>query len=42
MSHVWIYDVLGHFLGNNSVLDRLREMGYEVEHTMPDSDVYLG
>ena len=34
--------VSGHFLGNNSVLDRLREIGYEVEHTMPDAQVYLG
>ncbi len=32
----------GHFLGNNSVLDRLREIGYRVEHTNPDEIVYLG
>lgn len=27
----------GHFLGNNTILDRLWEEGYKVEHTPPDS-----
>lgn len=30
-SHYFI--VSGHFLGNHSVLDILRQEGYEVEHT---------
>ncbi|CAH1773488.1 unnamed protein product [Owenia fusiformis] len=29
----------GHFLGNNTVIDRLREQGFSVEHTSPDTQI---
>ncbi|XP_052776956.1 metalloprotease TIKI1-like [Mya arenaria] len=29
----------GHFLGNNTVVDRLRRMGLEIEHTSPDTEI---
>ncbi|XP_060593251.1 metalloprotease TIKI1-like isoform X2 [Ruditapes philippinarum] len=29
----------GHFLGNNTVIDRLRGMGFDIEHTHPDQEI---
>ncbi|KAG9351258.1 hypothetical protein JZ751_025150, partial [Albula glossodonta] len=31
--------LLGHFLGNHSVLDILRQEGYEVDHTLPGEPI---
>lgn len=29
----------GHFLGNNTVIDRLRGMGFDIEHVHPDQEI---
>lgn len=31
--------ILGHFLGNNTVIDVLRQAGFEVEHTPPGQPI---
>ena len=35
----WIIllDILGHFLGNGSIIDILRKKGYNVSHVRPDA-----
>ena len=34
--HVFFFSVAGHFLGNDTVVDRLQRMGFEIEHTVAD------
>lgn len=29
----------GHFLGNDTVIDRIRRQGFEVEHVLPDAEI---
>lgn len=29
----------GHFLGNNTVIDRLRAKGFDVDHTHPEAEI---
>ena len=33
---VYHFSFAGHFLGNDTVVDRLQRMGFEIEHTVAD------